>query len=83
MDPGLLIAQVEHGPQMHGPALLVLMVFAVVAGLVTLVRRAMARKRSDRDRVMARDRDAMSDAHRGPVNDRGDSTRTRSGGGFG
>jgi hypothetical protein len=80
MDPGLLIAQVEHGPQMHGPALLVLMAFALVAGLVALVRRAMARKRSDHDRVMSRDRDAVSGADRDPVNDRGGKTRTPSGG---
>jgi hypothetical protein len=75
MDTGLLIAQVEHGPQMHGPALLVLMAFALVAGLVALVRRAMARKRSGHDRVMGRDR-----ADRDPVNDRGDTTQTPSGG---
>jgi hypothetical protein len=83
MDPGLLIAQVEHGPQMHGPALLVLLAFAIVAGLVALVRRVVARKRSDRDHVIGRDHDALSDADRGPGNDRRDATRTRSGGGFG
>jgi hypothetical protein len=83
MDPGLLIAQVEHGPQMHGPALLVLLAFAIVAGLVALVRRAVARKRSDRDRFIGRDHDALNDADRGPVNNRRDASRTRSGGGFG
>jgi hypothetical protein len=43
--PGL-IGQNGHGPQMHGAALLVLLVLAVVAGLVYLLR---ARRRSDRD----------------------------------
>jgi hypothetical protein len=43
------MAQVEHGPQMHGPALLVLAAFALVAGVVAVVRRARARKRSERD----------------------------------
>jgi hypothetical protein len=43
--PGL-IAQNGHGPQMHGAALLVLLVLAVVAGLVFVLR---ARRRSDRD----------------------------------
>jgi ABC-2 type transport system ATP-binding protein len=45
MDHGLLIAQVEHGPQMHGPALLGLLGFALVAGLLALAR---TRSRSGR-----------------------------------
>jgi hypothetical protein len=49
VDLGPLIAQVEHGPQMHGPVLLVLLALALIAGVIALVRRAMANKRSDRD----------------------------------
>jgi hypothetical protein len=51
VDLGLLIAQVEHGPQMHGPALLVLLAFALIAGVVALTRKAMANKRSQRERI--------------------------------
>jgi hypothetical protein len=75
MDPGLLIAQVEHGPQMHGPALLVLMAFAFLAGLVALIRRAVVRKREDHDRAIERERDVV----RGSDRDRGEETRTPSG----
>jgi hypothetical protein len=50
MNLGLLIAQVEHGPQMHGPALLILVAFALVAVLVALIRKMRARKRSERER---------------------------------
>jgi hypothetical protein len=80
MDPGLLIAQVEHGPQMHGPALLILMAFVLVAGLVALVRKAMARKRLNHDRVIRSDLDPVNGADRDPVSDRGEKTRTPSGG---
>ena len=43
--PGL-VAQVTHGPGMHGPVLLILLGIAVVGALVYLVR---SRGRSDRD----------------------------------
>ena len=50
MIQGLLIAQVEHGPGMHGGALavvlMVLVAIAVVGGLVYLVQ---GRRRIDRD----------------------------------
>lgn len=52
MDPGLLIAQAEHGPQLHGGVIpLVLVAIALVGGLAFLVVRARkgARKRPDRD----------------------------------
>lgn len=52
MDPGLLIAQTEHGPGMHGGVVpLILVAIALVAGVVFLVVRARkeARKGSDRD----------------------------------
>ncbi|MGH2945384.1 MAG: hypothetical protein ACRDPC_03840 [Solirubrobacteraceae bacterium] len=61
MDPAQLIAQVEHGPQMHGPALLVLVAFALVAAVVALARRAAARKQSGRNPVSGSDRDGVSD----------------------
>jgi hypothetical protein len=48
--PALLIAQIEHGPQLHGPLLLALLGLALLAGLVALVRRAAARWRSGRER---------------------------------
>lgn len=86
MDHGLLIGQAEHGPQMHGPALLVLLAFALVAGVVALVRKAAARKRSDRnpasssdgDRLISADRVSGSDCD--PVSERSEETRTPSGG---
>src|ERR671915_881247 len=53
MVHGLLIAQLEHGPQMHGPALLGLLVFALVAGLLALGR---ARFRSGRGSTLHRER---------------------------
>ncbi|HZA89552.1 MAG TPA: hypothetical protein VE401_04910 [Solirubrobacterales bacterium] len=52
MDPGLLIAQAEHGPGMHGGVLpLILVAIALVGGVVVLVLRARkeARKGSERD----------------------------------
>jgi hypothetical protein len=52
VDPGLLIAQVEHGPGMHGGVLpLILIGIALVGGVVVLVVRARkdARKGADRD----------------------------------
>ena len=52
MDPGLLIAQAEHGPQLHGGVLpLILVAIALVGGLVVLVRKAWkeSRERSERD----------------------------------
>jgi hypothetical protein len=51
VDHGLLIAQVEHGPQMHGPALLVLLGFALIAAVVALVRKAIATRRAERERI--------------------------------
>jgi hypothetical protein len=84
VDPVLLIAQVEHGPQMHGPALLILVGFALVAGLVALVRRAWMRKRSHRDAVSDFDRGPLSrsdrDRGRDPVADHDADPRTPSGG---
>jgi hypothetical protein len=50
VDPGLLIAQAEHGPGMHGGIVPVILVgIALVAGVVVLVLRARreARKSSD------------------------------------
>jgi hypothetical protein len=61
MDLGLLIAQVQHGPQMHGPAVLVLMAFVLIGGLVALARRAAARKRSSRNHLSDSDREGVSD----------------------
>jgi hypothetical protein len=52
MDPGLLIAQTEHGPGMHGGVVpLILVGIALVGGVIVLVVRARkeARKRPDRD----------------------------------
>jgi hypothetical protein len=52
---GLVIAQVEHGPNMHGGALGVVMVLvavAVAAGLVYLVA---GRRRAHRDTPRERD----------------------------
>lgn len=56
MDPGLLIAQVEHGPGMHGGVLpLVLVGIAIVGGVVFLIAKARREARkssnpeSDRD----------------------------------
>jgi LPXTG-motif cell wall-anchored protein len=43
--PGL-VAQVTHGPGMHGPVLLILVGIAVVGVFIFLVR---SRRRSDRD----------------------------------
>jgi hypothetical protein len=56
------------------------MAFALIAALVALVRSAMARKRSDHERVMRSDRDTARDADRDAVADRGDKARTPSGG---
>jgi hypothetical protein len=42
-----LVAQVNHGPGMHGPVLLILVAIAVVGALVYLVK---SRRRSDRER---------------------------------
>ncbi len=59
MDYELLIAAGGHGPQRHGPVLaiiaVVILAIAVVAGLVSLVRRAKARKGSDPDAASDRD----------------------------
>jgi hypothetical protein len=77
VDLGLLIAQVEHGPQMHGPVLLVLLAFALIAGVVALVRKAMASKRADRDRIAKAGlvrRETASD--REAVSERGQETLT-------
>jgi hypothetical protein len=51
MDPGLLIAQTEHGPGMHGGVLPLILLAALVCGVVVLVVRARkeARKGSGRD----------------------------------
>jgi hypothetical protein len=52
MDPGLLIAQAEHGPGMHGGVLpLILVGIVLVGGVVVLVLRTRkeARKGSDHD----------------------------------
>jgi hypothetical protein len=51
MDPGLLIAQTEHGPGMHGGVLPLILLAALVGGVVVLIVRARkeARKASDRD----------------------------------
>jgi ABC-2 type transport system ATP-binding protein len=61
-DVGLLITQVEHGPQMHGAALLVLLAFAFVAAVVALARGAVGRRRSRRDLVSGPERDRRIDA---------------------
>jgi hypothetical protein len=40
VDPGLLIGQVDHGPQLHGgPVPIVLVAIALVGGLAYLVHR--------------------------------------------
>jgi hypothetical protein len=52
MDVALLIGQAEHGPQLHGGIVPVIVVaIALLAGLGVLVRRARheARKGGDRD----------------------------------
>jgi hypothetical protein len=54
LDHRLLIAATDaggHGPQMHGPILVVLLAIALVAGLVLLVRKRLRRKGSEHDRV--------------------------------
>jgi hypothetical protein len=43
---GALVAQVYHGPGMHGPVLLILVAIAVVGALLYLVK---SRRSSDRD----------------------------------
>ena len=43
--PGL-VAQVSHGPGIHGPLLLILVAIVVVGGLVYLVK---SRRNSDND----------------------------------
>jgi hypothetical protein len=49
VDPGLLIAQVEHGPQMHGGIVpTVAVAIGLVGGIAYLVHRG--RKASHRDR---------------------------------
>jgi hypothetical protein len=61
LDPGLVIAQVEHGPGMHGGILPVILVaIALVGVLAYLVHRG----RRARDREPASDRNPESD--RGP-----------------
>jgi len=41
LDPGLLIAQVEHGPGMHGGIVPVILVaIALVGGLAYLIHRS-------------------------------------------
>ena len=48
MDPGLLIAQVEHGPQLHGGIVpVILLAIALVGGVAYLIHRG--RKGGDRD----------------------------------
>jgi hypothetical protein len=80
VDHGLLIAQVEHGPQMHGPALLVLLAFVLVAGVVALARKAAAQRRAERDRStragLVRHENASD---REPASDRGHDPRAPSG----
>ena len=51
MDYGLLIAQADHGPGMHGGLLPVILGTAIVGGVVVLVLRArrQARKGPDPD----------------------------------
>jgi hypothetical protein len=39
VDPVLLIAQVEHGPQMHGIVPMVILAIGLVGGVAYLVRR--------------------------------------------
>jgi hypothetical protein len=73
MDLGLLIAASHgggHGPQMHGPFVLLLVAIALVAGVVFLVRKAKAGKGSDRDHVSGSESD--------PVGDQDPGTRARS-----
>jgi hypothetical protein len=61
VDPGLLISQVEHGPQLHGGIVpVVLMAIAVVGVLVYLVYRS----RTGSNRDPGSDRDPGPD--RGP-----------------
>jgi ABC-2 type transport system ATP-binding protein len=47
VNPMLLIAQVEHGPQLHGVIPVVFLAIVLVGGLAYLLQRG--RKRSDRD----------------------------------
>jgi hypothetical protein len=55
VDPGLLIAQVEHGPQLHGGIVpLIVVAVALVGGLAYLVYRG--RKGPDRDPASGSDR---------------------------
>ena len=48
MDAGLLIAQAEHGPQMHGGIVPILLAIALVVGVAYLVIKH--RRSPDRDR---------------------------------
>jgi hypothetical protein len=64
MDHALLIASSHaggHGPQMHGPIVVILLALAFVGGLVFLVRRLRRPKDSDRDPVTGSDRDPVGD----------------------
>jgi hypothetical protein len=48
VNPTLLIAQVDHGPQLHGGVIpVVILAVVLVGGLAYLLHRG--RKRSDRD----------------------------------
>lgn len=61
LDPALLIAQVEHGPGMHGGIVGVLLVaIALVGGIAYLIHSG----RKEADREPAPDRDPEGD--RGP-----------------
>ena len=58
MVHGLLIAQVEHGPQLHGgPVLIVLLAIVLLAGLayVLLRRGRKGSTRGDASRISDRD----------------------------
>ena len=77
MDHGLLMATSHaggHGPQMHGPVVLLFVAIALVGGLVALVRRAKAPNDPGRDVVSGFDGVAVSEpgtatqrVHSGPV----------------
>jgi LPXTG-motif cell wall-anchored protein len=68
MDLGPLIAASHgggHGPQMHGPFVVILMALALVGGLAFLVRKRRRRKDGDRDPEGARDPGTRAPSDRG------------------
>ena len=55
MIAGLLVAQVEHGPSMHGGVVGVVMILFAIAAVGALVYVVAARRRTERNTVRQRD----------------------------